>query len=232
LRALAAAAHQERFDLLVEIEAPRPDAGDYLRNLDRVLDSKGWQNTATVANTIFPAALAASSRSRERLYERYLRLHSALRRASRKNGKGLYFERLIRFPLQDEPGRANQLETIIDSLRSEHAHEGLRHAFEMQVFVPGRDRRPMGFPCLSSISCHIEEGRLRLAATYRNQYYVRKALGNYLGLAGLQAYMAREAGLGVGRLSIHAFHARIDPDLNGHELAALVSACSALEVAE
>ena len=68
----------------------------------------------------------------------------------------------------------------------------------------------MGFPCLSSLSFHLDHGRLRLSATYRNQYYVRKALGNFLGLAQLQRYVATEAGIETGELSVHAFHAQVD----------------------
>jgi hypothetical protein len=213
---------RELFGLVVDIEDPSETKIEAFANpLDDLLERLGEQSIQTVANTIFPRALAASSRSRKRLYERYLALHEVLRRAARsKNSKGLYFERLLRYPLQGNAARANQLETIITSLRDEHGN-GLKHAFELQVFAPGLDLRPMGFPCMSSLSLQVDRPRLHLTATYRNQYYIQKALGNFVGLAGLQTWLASEAGLDVGRLTVHAFHAQIDPRVTLANLADL-----------
>ncbi|HYN50732.1 MAG TPA: hypothetical protein VES62_07385 [Thermoleophilaceae bacterium] len=214
LRALG----DECYDLLVEIEDPSTTSahGEVSRRVDAVLAARGQDGVSTVANTIFPAALAASSRDRTTLYRRYEAILPILRR-DRKNKKGMYFERLIRYPLQDDPERMNQLELTISNLQRQLAtRQPRRHAYELQVFGPGKDRLPMGFPCMSSLSVHIDSGNLRLAATYRNQYYVRKALGNFLGLSRLQGWIAHEVGLPVGALSVHAFHAEIDPDLRTH----------------
>lgn len=205
----------ECYDLLVEIQDPSAGIadGEVPRRLDSVLLAHGQDGVATVANTIFPAALAASSPDRATLYRRYDTILPILRR-ERKNKKGVYFERLIRYPLQGDPARRNQLELTISDLQRQLAtRHPRRHAYELQIFGPGKDRLPMGFPCMSSASVHLDAGRLRLAATYRNQYYVRKALGNFLGLAQLQAWIANEVGLPAGALSVHAFHAEIDPDL-------------------
>lgn len=214
LRALG----NECYDLLVEIEDPAAGVvdGEVARRIDAVLKARGHDGVATVANTIFPAALAASSVDRSTLYRRYQAILPILKR-DRKNKKGMYFERLIQYPLQDDPERMNQLElTILNVRRQLATRQPRRHAYELQVFGPGKDRLPMGFPCMSSLSLHLDSGRLRLAATYRNQYYVRKALGNFLGLSQLQAWMAHEVGLPTGVLSVHAFHAEIDPDLRTH----------------
>jgi thymidylate synthase len=127
----------------------------------------------------------------------------------------------VRYPLQKSAVPTNQLETMIASLRNEHARGGLKHAFELQVFAPGLDIRPMGFPCMSSLSLQVDGPRLHLTATYRNQYYIQKALGNFVGLAGLHTWIAVEAGLDVGRLTVHAFHAQIDPRVTLAELAYL-----------
>jgi hypothetical protein len=215
---------RELFGLVVDVEEPtEPEIAGQAQPLDDLLERLGEQSIRTVANTIFPQALAESSATRERLYERYFALHDVLRRAARpKNSKGLYFERLIRYPLQTNPARSNQLETIISSLRREHASGGLKHAYELQVFAPGLDRRPMGFPCMSSLSLQVDGNRLRLTATYRNQYYIQKALGNFVGLAGLQSWIAREAGLDVGVLTVHAFHAQIDPRVSQSDFAELL----------
>lgn len=223
---------RELFGLVVDIDAPsETDIEGFATPLSNLLERLGEQSIQTVANTIFPRALVESSPSRERLYERYLALHDVLRRAARPNSRGLYFERLVRYPLiKGEPkrgrsrgnaARTNQLETIITSLRDEHARGGLKHAFELQVFAPGLDVRPMGFPCMSSLSLQADGPRLHLTATYRSQYYIQKALGNFVGLAGLQTWIASEAGFDVGRLTVHAFHAQIDPRVTMSDFANL-----------
>jgi thymidylate synthase len=221
---LARTAGREEFDLLVEISDGYVAATDnaYVDVLDSYLRRRRWQSTSTVANTIFPNGLAMFSGSRQRLYERYESVYERARRASSKNQKGIYFHRLIRYPLQRDPARSNQLETVIRGLQGALLPGGLHHAYELQVFCPGKDKRPRGFPCMSSISLHVERGRLRMAATYRNQYYVQKALGNFIGLARLQGFLAEGAGIPAGALSVHAFHAQIDPGVTGADIEALL----------
>ncbi|CAN7596561.1 hypothetical protein [Variovorax paradoxus] len=45
---------------------------------------------------------------------------------------------------------------------------------------------------------------LYLTAVYRYQFFIQKALGNFKGLARLQACIAREVGIPVGPLVCHA----------------------------
>lgn len=219
----------EEFDLVVTTADPTPATCDPMVTavLDDMLERKGWQRVATVANTIFPAELAATSRDREHLYARYRALLPRLRRQA-KNRRGIYFERLIGYPLQPDPARANQVETIIQDLESQLARRALGQGplgsvYEAQIFAPGKDRLPRGFPCLSSLSFQLDGDQLRLSATYRNQYFIQRALGNYLGLAQLQRFVATAVGLGQGPLTVHAFHAYLD--LGKHETDALLRDC-------
>jgi hypothetical protein len=69
---------------------------------------------------------------------------------------------------------------------------------------------------------HLDGDALRMAATYWNQFYIQKALGNFLGLSRLQAWVAREVGLRVGAMSVHAFHAEIDPGFPRREVGTLL----------
>ena len=80
---LLARSDRQAFDLLVEIVDPTTVELDhlYIELLDQLLMSHGWQDTTSVANTIFPAELARTSGSRDRLYARYLAIHRGLRRA-------------------------------------------------------------------------------------------------------------------------------------------------------
>lgn len=61
--------------------------------LETVLTRAGKQTIDTVANTIFPVSLWNPRASRHSLFERYNRLVPRIRKASRKNSRGTYFER-------------------------------------------------------------------------------------------------------------------------------------------
>jgi hypothetical protein len=199
----------ELYDLVVEVRDPSSADPLVLQAVDDHLAAIGYQSLRSVANTIFPAALAARSASRDELYARYERLLPRLRHRDARNRRGTYFARLIHFPLQDDPDRWNQIERVIHNLGLAPGRP-MRHIYEMQIFAPGVDLRPEGFPCLSSVSIHLHDGAIRLAATYRNQYFVERGLGNFMGLADLQRYIAEQTGLPIGALSVHAFHAVAD----------------------
>lgn len=206
--ALLDAPGREIYDLMVEVAHPELEDADGLLAVDRYLAAAGLQSLDRVANTIFPAHRAARARDRAALYAGYERILPRIRRRDTRNRHGTYFSRIIRYPLQSEATRSNQLERVISDLQI-NPDRRMRHIYEIQIFAPGRDLRPEGFPCLSSLSLHMEAGRLRLAATYRNQFYIERGLGNFIGLARLQRYIASQAGLPSGELSVHAFHAEL-----------------------
>jgi len=210
LETLLRAPSTEVYDLLIEASEPTDISDGVIAVADGYFRRNNLQLTSTVANTIFPAHLAAQSTDRASFYERYLKMVPRLKRRSRRNRRGIYFERLINYPLQPDATRSNQLELVIDDLNRRSRTAPRRHIYEMQIFAPGKDRWPMGFPCMSSLSLHLEDGALRLAATYRNQFWIERGLGNLVGLSHLQQYVAEQAGLRVGPLSMHAFHAELD----------------------
>ena len=87
--------------------------------------------------------------------------------------------------------------------------------FELCLFDPGRDidDSPFGGQCLSFLSFKLLPGSpktLVLTALYRNHYYIEKLLGNMIGLGRLMEFVAREAGLKLGPLTIVSTHAEID----------------------
>jgi hypothetical protein len=177
---------------------------------------------STVANTIFPQAFYQphSEHPRERLYE----LHGKAQRIQDRLGRESenYFNRLAAYPT---PGREpfNQLEYIVERLiKQRKPRKGgrggaLSSAYEtgltipdgadLRVQAPGQDRNTMGFPCLSHISFTLEHDRLNLAALYRNQYFVARAYGNYLGLARIGTFIAQEVGIDLGEIVCIATHA-------------------------
>jgi len=169
-----------------------------------------------VANTLFPAELA-SKRTAGELYDVYRKKVFPVLRRIPQNRRGTYFLRLIERKSRgsrEEP-EWNQLEETLDKMRSELArgHRALRCAYELAVYDPVEDARVrMGFPCLSHVSIKMDPAAhlVHLTALYRNQRYIERAYGNFLGLARLQSFIAREIGLEVGELVCHATHAQID----------------------
>lgn len=182
---------------------------------------KDAHSVDTVAGTIFPRDLyfpRLKDRSREHLYTQYQRAYPHLRRHS-GNQFGTYFGRLIAWDGSGKERTTNQLERIVQRLNKEfHGQAPKSSAYElafsdlddftdeMRVQHPG-DTRLMGFPCLSHISLTLHEGRLHLSALYRNQHFIRRAYGNYLGLSWLLEFICREVGCESGEIACWATHA-------------------------
>lgn len=202
-----------------------------------------------VAGTIFPREFYLPDRlgagARHHLYENHRMARVIEDRWSRK---GNYFDRMVRWPGRDG-SHINQLEKKINYYRDEVAR-GKRtcNAFEIaldnpdaaacagedddiRIYDPARDRSPLGFPCLSHISISLSKRRLHMTATYRNQYFLQKAYGNYLGLLRLLNFLAREIGVEAGELLCIATHAddeNGDPGFKRPAVRRLLSECESL----
>lgn len=226
LEYLLAAPHGKAVHLAVAISQPEADEDATVRGaLDRFIGARRdageplWP-IGTVANTIFPAAFYRPDRpeARERLYELHGRTQSLHRRM---RAPETYFNRLVAYP---GPGGApfNQLEYIVDRLIKQRTPRrdghvvALSSAYEvglsvpgddLRVQAPGQDRNTRSFPCLSHISFTLEGDVLNLAALYRNQHFVARAYGNYIGLARIAAFIAREVDVQVGEILCLATHA-------------------------
>lgn len=178
-----------------------------IRHLDWFLRSHRQYPISTVANTIFPASLDYGD-GVEALTERYLHVFER----SMKSGWGRYFERFVRWPDPKGGAPINQLAIITEMLKA--ARTGIFHTdkYELVVSDPARRiRNVRNRPCLSLIELKPEKpNRLHMLATYRNHYYVQKTLGNMLGLAALQAFIAREAGFEVGTLTLSSTSATLE----------------------
>jgi thymidylate synthase len=202
-----------------EVLPLRRDLDDFLAKVE---DSKNVYGVETVANTIFPQGLYhphLGERARTHLYRLYALSMEAHRR--RPRDRDTYFNRLVSYPGSSK-ATFNQLDHVIDRLASQmrecipgphsSAYEiGLSDPLtdEFRIQVPGADRNFYGFPCLSHISLTLERPRLHLTATYRNQFYVARAYGNYLGLARLGEFIAAEIGGQLGEVMCVATHADV-----------------------
>lgn len=202
-----------------------------------LLTSVQLPGVTTVANTIFPAAMAAQTADVTALAARYQQVFPELKRLERNNRNGTYFLRLVAYP--GATGTTNQLERIISALTLELATDGPKRArYEaavetpaeaaepisagVPIFEPTQDTSPMGFPCLSFLSFQHDCSSLHAVAHYRSQWLMQRGLGNYLGIARLQRYIAGQSGLSVGHLSVVVGHAHAD-HLRSDRIAALTA---------
>lgn len=173
----------------------------------------------TVANTIFPRQLYGASGA-SALYARYKKIYPRIKRAVPDWGR--YFERMISWPNGAEP--INQLDVLITKLKESgpNAERFRANMFEVSLYDPTKDRNKFrGRQCLSLLEFKPEKtktgGVLHMTAIYRSHYYVAKALGNFIGLSQLLAFVAREAGLKAGSLTVHSTYAELDGGASNKE---------------
>lgn len=223
---LAAAEHLanaggEAYNVIVDIDDPVNHTSEdraIITGVDAFLRERRAYPIATVANTIFPQDLYRRYGA-EKFRAEYLRGYDALR----KRGWGRYFERLVRW--QTEDGRTlNQLEGLIGALAGQLSRKSRRFKsiYEVTLLDPGHDKfRERNRQCLSFLSFKLHPDRgLMLTALYRNHHYVARALGNFIGLGHLMAYVAEQVGTSVGPLTCVSTHAELDvasaqPDKDG-----------------
>jgi hypothetical protein len=224
------------FHTVVRIADPLRDDPDTHTGLDRALERLGLQPVETVANTIFPADLAARSRDHAHLANRYRAMYDTVRKLSPKNKWGTYFGRLIAYPSSGYEHGFDQLAAVISWLRLESSYKGgktaryetmLAHPLDtvgdgpgppaaatcsVAVQQPGTDTGAMATPCLSHLSFQLDRaGAVHALATYRSHYMTERAYGNYLGLGRLLGYVSAEGGLRPGTLTVVAGYAQIEP---------------------
>lgn len=220
------------FHLVTRIDDPTTEQPRIRAAADNLISGLRYEPIDTVANTIFPQQMAATSRDPGHLAQRYRRAYPTLRRLDRRNRFGTYFGRVVAHPTPE--GEHDQLAELIERLRTELRTSGPKSArYEMNLsepadFVPseqdaaelmsqpvhvyaaGQDRSAMGFPCLSFCSFQLDHGTLHMVAHYRSQYLIARGYGNYLGLGRLLGYVSGTVGLTPGELMIVAGVATID----------------------
>jgi len=188
--------------------------------IDRFLSTRGGLPINSVVNTIFPAALY-QRHGAAGLAERYLtEIYPGIRRHPDWHW-GTYAQRL--FQRVNAVGTdVKPLETLVAKLKAQVALSGPQRAvyelgtvdlfLDIPIYDPAIDRnRPIGGPCLTHLSVKLTaDQRVMLTGFYRSHFYVQRALGNLLGLAHLQNFIAKEAGLEVGSLVCHSSMAQLE----------------------
>ena len=183
----------------------------------------------TVANTIFPQSVY-EDHGAPAFYDVYIdKIFPKLKRSPRDWGR--YFERMMAYPTPAGPD--NLLDKMVQKMKRNVAGGSpYRNIYELPIYNPIKDAEgsPRGGQCLSYLSFKLDKDRrLLLSAVYRNHYYTEKLLGNIVGLGRLMQFVADEAGLTVGPLSILSTHAVVDTGgASQAQLKALHSQCAAI----
>jgi hypothetical protein len=229
-RAAREAQGQRIFHLVVAIEEPLAEDPGIRAEVETLLTSCRLQPVGTVANTIFPDSLARISTDHADLVRRYREIYPRITKFS-KNRWGTYFGRLVAYPLGSvkRPAPVDQLGPIIGTLTRARVISAEYEAAVMlagdteeapylgptaaTVCHPTRGPRGRGGPCLSHIAFQRDGNVLHAVAHYRSQYLIERAYGNYLGLGQLLGYIAEQADLSPGTLTIVAGYAQLDQSL-------------------
>jgi thymidylate synthase len=192
-------------NLIVEIEHPTTFSRAWLTKFDP--KSVGASDrVSVVAKVLFPYSGKKPSETRTQFYERWNRALKKNKAKKRLRAPwGTYFDRLVNFD-----GCENQLEAIIHALSA----WGMKPeaALVAHTSSPTLDTiKPIGSPCLQYLE--VLWGRddvIDLVAVYRNHDFLKKALGNYIGLGQLLQFIASESGKKPGRLICHSVRAYCD----------------------
>ena len=222
-------AHGEAAPLIVSVTGFKnsaPEEEPTIRSaLDAALVAADLQTCESVSNTIFPNSLWNPAAPATHLYNRYTAILPRLARASRKNQRGLYFDRLTS---GGPPGKENQLDFILSTFK---ARAGVRRsALQLAIFNPARDHSTaaqLGFPCLQHVTIAPTREGISLNAFYATQYVVERAYGNYLGLCRLGHFVAHELERPLVRMTCFTGISLHDTKISKAKLKGVLSAIDA-----
>lgn len=248
------AEHERIYNLIVEIQEPgleTPATKAIEQRMDRFLAEHNCLPVQTVADTIFPATEYKSG-GLKKVFAYPTDVYPHIK-GIRANRWGTYALRLTQRACSDGT-TINPLEIVIDKLKANIAtakrvkNGPPRAVYELDMTLEPLELKfydvendfdnGRGGQCLSHVSLKLGPNHeLYLTAVYRYQFFIQKALGNFKGLARLQACIAREIDVPVGPLVCHATLATLEEGRGGGgqtrwgrgELEALVKDCEAID---
>lgn len=209
------------FNLVLNIQNPTEVTGDD-QKIEKEIDlllKKTDKSLQTVADTIFPAWYYVHHKAKG-VYEMYP--DEVYPKIKRLNKWGTYAYRMVRQQTEDDT--INPLKEIVTRLKKEMKKGKKRAAYELSLTDLSQEiaihnneldsKWPIGGPCLSHLSFKLDpvQKKIHLAVMYRSHYYIERVLGNLIGLARLQSFVAREVGMGIepGELLCVSTYAKLD----------------------
>ncbi|MCF5775531.1 hypothetical protein GIV40_00315 [Pseudomonas poae] len=236
-RYLASQKSLDSRNVILEIATPQLATAED-RNVIKAVDlalqrKKRERSVMTAAGTIFPQRIY-QCHGRPAWYANY---KAIMARGMAPGTWGTYAMRMIE-RIDTDGTSFNPLEKIIEKLAALR-EKNLNHfkaayelglcdpsvdidnsysgeGFDLPTYNPSMDRHMyMGSPCLSHVTFKLMDGKLDLTAIYRSHFYAERALGNLVGLAQLQHYVAKESGFEAGVMTCISTYARLDEGLGG-----------------
>ena len=230
-------ANGDQLNLILDVAAPTREGkvGPFARKLlDSLYVEEGQLPLHSVAETIFPG-WEYLHRGVGGVYTKYPDEYKLLKRGS--SGWGTYAQRLVS-RTDREGNETNPLGELVTKMRKTHHGRKAKYRACYEIGMPGdwlelplyddeRDGgRLRGAPCLTHLSFKLIEGCVHLTALYRSHDYRYKVPGNLLGLARLQAFVAREVDVEIGTLVVHSTLAYLDAGGSKVRLAKLLGRIS------
>ncbi len=163
-----------------------------------------------VINTLFPYKFF--NRNNHLPIEQFYDLHETLyykgKRIHSKNRTrwGNYFLRFTRFGAN----RENQLQNIITQINNRPNKQSACYTMHTSSVDCDSNTRIIGSPCLQYVQFAQVEDRINLTAIYRNHDFLKKALGNYIGLSRLLEFVCLKTGSQCGSVTCHSIHFYLD----------------------
>jgi hypothetical protein len=114
---LNSAPDRKLFHVVTRIVEPTTEVRAIRTAVDDLLEDLHFRSNRTVANTIFPEALAATATDSHELAERYSVLYPKLKQLDKDNARGTYFLRMVSYPTAN--GRFDQVSDLIRKLQIE-----------------------------------------------------------------------------------------------------------------
>jgi hypothetical protein len=223
-------------NLVLEIPDPRMILAServLMSKVDAALESQGNWPLNSVAGTIFPLDLYLRH-GRPDFYQRFVDMMS---RGKAPSTWGTYAQRMIARRGRNKGEIINPLDLVVQRISNagQPKEKSFSNSYELGVAIPEEDfsqelvevgaelptycpeidrNKWFGFACLSHISLkRVPKGdghAVNVTAVYRAHHYCERALGNLVGLAQLQWFIAKESKLQVGTLTCVSTYAELD----------------------
>ena len=211
------------YNVVLGIEFPalvQPVDAAIQQRVDAFLVEHEAEPLATVASTIFPAGEYVHGDAEE-VFNDFPKIFPKIR--GRWDG---YAVRMLTRSLKMPDGSPiSPLERLVRKMRAQASRRGgMRSVYdismddpedpltEIAIYDASKDAAAIHPPCLMHLSFKLVENQVYLTVMYRTHYYIEKALGNLLGLAQLQLFVAEQMGKGFepGPLVCHSTYALFD----------------------
>lgn len=212
------------YNVVLGVECPlivRPLDAAIQQHVNRFLEEHDKEPLATVATTIFPASEYLHGGASEVFNDFAVAILPQIR--GRWEG---YAARMLTRSIELRNGsKTSPLERMIEKMKQQAPRRGpMRSMYDVSIDDPAdplteiaiyhaeADAGAIHPPCLMHLSFKLVKKKVYLTVLYRTHFFIEKVLGNLIGLAQLQSFVADQLGEGFapGPLVCHSTYAVFD----------------------